>query len=234
MTPRLTSAAVERLHARILDCPPTGTSIATGRVVRAKTAIVSQGVPLSGLILLVEGWAARSRTLAGGRRQILDFCLPGDLCDINIFHRPLADATVSALTRVKLIELDAAACSELAAREPAMRSAMYDLICATQVRQRERAVTLGKRSAMERVAHLLCELFGRLRAVNWVYGDTCSLPLTQGEIGDALGLTSIHVNRVLQRLRADGLIELNYRELALPAIQRLREVALWDESGLAT
>ncbi len=93
-------------------------------------------------------------------------------------------------------------------------------------------VNLGQRSAYERTAHLLCELFFRLRAVGLTNGNSCTLPITQGELGDTLGLTIVHTNRMLQDLRRDGLVELKGKHLTILDLSALQKVALFHPNYL--
>jgi len=98
--------------------------------------------------------------------------------------------------------------------------------------QREWAVSLGQRDATERMAHLFCELFLRLKTVGLTRGNSCDLPLTQPEMGEATGLSAVHVNRTLQELRASGLIVLRDRTLTIPNFEALAEVALFNANYL--
>ena len=98
--------------------------------------------------------------------------------------------------------------------------------------QREWAVNLGQRTAREHLAHLFCETFVRLRAVGLAEGSRCEMPLTQCDLGEATGMTSVHVNRTLQELRRDGLIVLHHRILTIPDFDALAEVAMFDPGYL--
>ncbi|MDB5413317.1 MAG: cyclic nucleotide-binding protein, partial [Rubritepida sp.] len=98
--------------------------------------------------------------------------------------------------------------------------------------QREWTVNLGQRGATERMAHLLCELYLRLRLVGLADDDSCELPLTQSDLADAVGLSPVHVNRVLQELRTSGLIGLRGRILTIPSIDALRDAAMFEASYL--
>ena len=94
--------------------------------------------------------------------------------------------------------------------------------------QREWTVSLGRKSAAERMAHLFCELSSRLRAVGMSDGTECDLPMTQLELGDAVGLSTVHVSRTLHELRSAGLVELKYRRLTILNDRLLRELAMFD------
>jgi CRP-like cAMP-binding protein len=98
--------------------------------------------------------------------------------------------------------------------------------------QREWTLNLGQRTAYERIAHLLVELFCRLKSVRMTQGDSCDFPLTQNDLADAAGLTAVHVNRTLQELRRDGLIVLEHKRLTIPDLKRLAEAAMFNASYL--
>jgi CRP-like cAMP-binding protein len=98
--------------------------------------------------------------------------------------------------------------------------------------QREWTLNVGQRTAYERIAHLLCELYLRLRTVGLTDGTSCHFPLTQVDLADATGLTAVHVNRTLQELRRDGLIELQSKTLTIPDLNALRQVALFNDNYL--
>lgn len=116
----------------------------------------------------------------------------------------------------------------LAASHPRLIRALWsDAFVAASI-QREWIVSLGQRSAYERVAHLFCEVFIRLQTVGLVEGDSCEFPVTQTELGDATGLSTVHVNRTLQDLRAAGLIVLKGRTLHIPDLPALKRAALFN------
>ena len=98
--------------------------------------------------------------------------------------------------------------------------------------QREWAINLGRRAALEKVAHLLCEIYERLRPVGLVDGNSCSFPITQMDLADATGLSVVHLNRTIQELRASGLIVLRERMLTIGDLDALKSVALYSPNYL--
>jgi CRP-like cAMP-binding protein len=155
---------------------------------------------------MLEGWACRHHLLADGRRQILQFILPGDLIGFDAMApTPLDRGPVLALTRV--VWADGAALYDAVGGTPAGWSGLATAITRAekiaQVRLIDHVVRLGRQSAYERMAHLLLELHERLSGAGLADGDSFPLPLTQEVIADALALSVVHVNRVLQRLRAE-------------------------------
>ncbi len=176
------------------------------RRVCAKSDIVLSGTPSAYLHIVLSGWACRTRTLADGRRQITAFLLSGDICDLdNVFFDPPGES-VSALTECEVAAIPKARLRDLARRDADFAEALGWFAAHDKVVLGARIASLGQRPAQERIAHLLCELITRLRARGEANGDSCRVPLTQEQLGEALGLTTVHVNRVLQGLRADNVV----------------------------
>ena len=173
------------------------------------------------MLYLQEGWACRYRLLSDGRRQITALYLPGDYCDPQWALGGQCSQPVVAITNVRA--------SRLACRIPSRagfdgQHAFWKALSSMIERQAGWLVTLGRMTARERVAHLLLELFDRMRLAGLAYGQQCAMPLTQIEIADMTGLTPVHVNRTLQSLRATGLIELQSKWLRIPELSALRNV----------
>lgn len=182
----------------------------------------------SAIYRMDEGWACRYRLLPDGRRQITALYLPGDLCEPHwALGRPPSQPIV-ALTNVRATLLPCSPPASMShdGQERFWRS-MSDMI----ERQANWLVTLGRKTAMERVAHLLLDLFERMRRSGLTYGQQCAMPLTQMEIADMTGLTPVHVNRTLQSMRALGLIELQSRWLRIPDLGALRNAAALPPTG---
>jgi len=182
--------------------------------------------------LIVDGWACRAKMLEDGRRQIVSYLLPGDICDANALIRGRMDHSVQALTPVRYTVLSLADFEELMTAHPRIqRAARCDALANASI-QREWALSLGQRSAVERLAHLLCELFTRLGMIGLANAEGCELPVTQVELADTLGLTAVHVGRTLKDLRLRGLIRLRDRRLEIPDFAALSRVALFSPAYL--
>ena len=181
----------------------------TPRLVRSRREIVHEGEAVSGIWTLRAGWAALVRHFADGRRQIEHVLLPGD--PLPFEREACYPATIVALTPVTLIDLDGAWMSDPAVFDVALRQHMmttiHHLLDAT--------ARLGRQVAIERFAHLLLELRDRLRGVGLASDTHFRMPLTQEMLADTLGLTSVHVNRTLQMMRQQQLIELAGRTVTL-------------------
>jgi CRP-like cAMP-binding protein len=182
--------------------------------------------------LILDGHACRYKVLEDGRRQIMAFFVPGDLCDLRVFVLGRMDHSIGTLSPVRLAEIPHDAIMELTDNHPRVTRALWWSALVDAATSREWTVNVGQRTAVERMAHLLCELFVRLRAVGLTRGDACELPMTQPELADALGLSAVHTNRVLQELRADGLIALRNGTLTVPDLEALQAVALFDPNYL--
>ncbi|MDP4023542.1 Crp/Fnr family transcriptional regulator [Methylobacterium sp. NEAU 140] len=184
-----------------------------------------EGDPVRALHLVEDGWACDYRQLENGGRQIVAFRLPGDLCGTSASVLAAADCTRVALTRLTVHELSPARIEEIAAARPRLRRALrWDEQVGASI-LREWLVSLGRRDGLERLAHLLCELYHRQRAVGLAEGGACPMPVTQEILAAALGQTSVHINRTLQTLRACGLVTLRNRRLTVPDLAAVEVVA---------
>jgi len=202
------------------------------RVYRAREDIIREGDCPEAVLLLLEGYACRYKTLEDGRRQIMAHFLPGDLCDINVFILRKMDHSIATLAPATVALIPRDTMLDLMTQHPRITQALWWSTLVDEATLREWVVNLGQRSAYERTAHLLCELFFRLRAVGLTNGNSCTLPITQGELGDTLGLTIVHTNRMLQDLRRDGLVELRGKHLTILDLDTLEKVALFSPNYL--
>jgi CRP-like cAMP-binding protein len=186
--------------------------------------------------LLLSGWVMRYRILADGRRQITSYYLPGDICGLYWLHGDNAGQPVQAVNEVKAVQLRCADVLAAAQANPAYLDRLTHEVALDASIQAEHHVTLGRRTAAERLAQLFCEIHCRMDAAGLAQGGECSMPFTQMDIADLCGLTAIHVNRVLQELRGAEMIELKARRLKLIDPERLARLAMFDPrylSGLA-
>lgn len=182
--------------------------------------------------LIVEGWACRYKQLEDGRRQVISIFLPGDLCDPHVFVLKNMDHSLGTLTSCLIAEVSEASIREVTAESPRLEEALWWEMLVSAAIQREWTVSLGQRLATERLGHLFCELFMRLSAVGLTNGTSCEFPITQADLGDAMGLSTVHINRTLKELRAAGLIRLRGRQLTIPDFAALQSASLFDPSYL--
>jgi CRP-like cAMP-binding protein len=202
------------------------------RVVDARRDLIREGEKPRGVNVILDGWGCRYKQLPDGRRQIVSFFVPGDLCDANVFILREMDHSIGAITKMRYAEIAPADFESLMAASPRITQALWwhELVVAAV--QREWTTNVGQRTAYERLAHLFCELFIRLRTVGLTDGTSCDFPPTQLDLADATGLTSVHVNRTVQDLRRDGLIELQQRRLTIPDLAALRNVCMFNPNYL--
>ena len=202
------------------------------RFVDARRDLVSEGDRPSHVHLLLDGWACRYKQLPDGKRQIVSLFVPGDFCDVNVYILKQMDHSIGAITRLKVAMITPDEMNALTTDRPRIRQALswHELVGAAT--QREWTLNLGQRSAYERLAHLLIELYLRLKTVGRAHHGRCDFPLTQNDLADATGLTSVHVNRTLQELRHDGLIELERKQLQILDLARLIDISMFNPNYL--
>lgn len=194
--------------------------------------LIRQGDSPRCIYVIVEGWACHYRTLSDGRRQILDFAIPGDLCDLNLFILDRMDHSIGAVTKLKVAEIGRDGLHNIVTSHPAITTALWWQELVSKSIGREWIVNVAQRSAIERIAHLLCEMFLRMQAVGLTSGSTCDFPPTQTDLADATGLTPVHINRTIQELRRQGLVILEKRKLTIPDMRALQQVAMFNPDYL--
>lgn len=202
------------------------------RLIEAGVDIIQEGDRPETVNLFLDGWACRYKQLEDGRRQIVAFFVPGDLCDIHVYVLREMDHAIAAITPVRLATVPREILLDTMDRHPRITRALWWESLVNAAIQREWTVNIGRRTALERLAHLFCELFLRLRAVGLAEGSTCPFPLTQLELADATGLTNVHVNRTLKEMRNAGLILLKSRQLTVPDLAALQKAALFNPNYL--
>jgi CRP-like cAMP-binding protein len=204
------------------------------RILRADTGqdLICEGDRPDRVRFVLSGWLARYKTLHDGRRQIVNFVLPGDTCDAMAYLLSEMDHSIGTLTPAIYSELDRQQFEDLMASDRTLAEALLCETLAVNAMQREWAVNVGRRVAPERVAHLLCETIERLRPVGLFDGNSCTFPVTQTDLADATGLSAVHLNRTLQELRAAGLIVLRERTLTVNDLDALQEAALFNPNYL--
>jgi CRP-like cAMP-binding protein len=193
-------------------------------VLRDGQDIVREGDRPSRCCLILSGFTATYKISGDGKRQIMTFGIAGDIPDLHSLHLKVLDSSVSTLTTCRVGFITHEDLRDLCERFPRITAAFWRETLIDGAIFREWLLNVGRREAYNRVAHLFCEMLVRLRAVGLADDHACDLPITQAELGDAFGITSVHVNRVLQQMRADGLIETKGTRLMIPDWDRLKEV----------
>jgi CRP-like cAMP-binding protein len=182
--------------------------------------------------VLVSGFAFRQKVTGTGARQILSIHIPGDAVDFQNIFLDVSDHNVQLLTRSQVAFVPREALQTLVREYPRIGTAVFVKSLIEASIFREWVVNVGRRSARERIAHLLCELGSRLDAMGLTEEYGYELPMTQEELGDAVGLTPVHVSRTLKELAADGLITRSKRSIAFPNWRAIRDAGDFYERYL--
>lgn len=176
------------------------------RQLNAGAHLFREGDHVASCCVIVSGFVSRHKIVADGARQILSVHMRGDGVDFQNAILERADHSIQALTRTEIAETPVKAVQELLAANPAVAAALWAETLVDASVHREWTANVGRRDARTRIAHLLCELGLREEAAGLSDRRTYQLPLTQEQLADAAGLTPVHVNRVLQGLRTDGIL----------------------------
>jgi CRP-like cAMP-binding protein len=202
------------------------------QTVPAGQTIVEEGSRPQYSTVLLDGFACRYKTLVDGQRQIFSFQISGDIADIHSYVLKLMDHSVMTLTQCVIACIPHERIRAVIRRYPNLAEVMWRDTLVESAVFREWLAAMGRLPAVNRVAHLLCEQFARMKAVGLVAGNTVSLPLTQTDIADALGMSVVHANRTLQELRRLRLIELKSRTLTVLNWEQLAQIGVFDQKYL--
>lgn len=195
----------------------------------ARVTLAREGATPAQCCVLLDGFACRSKTTDSGKRQILSVHIPGEILDLEALHLHVLDHDVTTLSKCRVGYISHEALLAVTRARPMVAEALWRYTARDAAVFREWIVNIGRRPALNRLAHLLVEIDVRLEKVGLADGASFELPMTQLDIADALGLTPVHVNRVVQELRRSGLLELRKNAVSLPDLKRLKEVAAFDD-----
>ena len=210
----------------ILALPYTLKSLAPG------SYAVREGEVPSGCGVLVSGFAYRQKLTGDGGRQILSIHIPGEALDFQNIFLDVADHSVQMLTRGHVALVPRADIQRVARSSASIGHAILVSILVEASIFREWILNIGRRDAKSRLAHVLCELAVRLDAHGLADDMGYHLPMTQAELADALGLTPVHLNRVIRTLEVDGLIHRSKRDISFPDWDRMRDIADFNDRYL--
>jgi CRP-like cAMP-binding protein len=211
--------AIRGLFTQVLDIAPDKT------VVRA-------GEPLKVSLLLLDGLFCRYKDLRDGSRQISELHVPGDFADLHSFTLKRLDHSILTLTRCKIAVAPHERILAAITEHPHLARVFWLTTNMDAALHREWVLSLGRRTALSRTAHLLCELQERLAVVGLADETGYALNLTQTDLAECLGLTAVHVNRTLKELRERGLVEFRNRRVTIRDLPGLRRVAEFDPGYL--
>ena len=206
--------------------------IHTTKVFSRGERIMAAGKRPDHIHLVIDGLAARSKVLRDGERQLMAFLVPGDLCDVEVFVLEAMDHDIVALAETSCALIPADTMESLLGESSNLTRAIWWSTMTDSAVLREWIVNHGSRDAYARVAHIFCELLIRYRIVGMGRGNRIPFPVTQEDLADATGMTPVHLNRVLQQLRADQLIELHGKTLAIIDFKALSLAAEYEPNYL--
>jgi len=201
-------------------------------VYQPRQDIVPEGSTPDHSSLIVSGFAIRNNHASDGRRQITAFHVPGDFADLHSFLLKPIDDGVAALTTCTVAMVPHKDLKEIMKNYPYLTRVLWLTTLIDGAVHRAWMTTLGRMEARERLAHFFCELRDRLKPTGLMKDDRYELPITQEELGDAFGMTAVHVNRVLQSLRSDGLITSTGKTLTINDWEGLRRTGQYSPGYL--
>lgn len=202
------------------------------RAVEANTILVSEGECPSGVRVVLEGFVYRYKILEDGQRQIIGILVPGDLCDLQSVILGRSDHFIATLSDCTLVTVDQDTVDDLTYTRSRIARAFWWSTLVDESILREWLANMGQRSADKWLAHFLCEVLVRLQIVGHASANSCEVPLTQEQLGDVLGISSVHVNRVLKELRDANLLEFRNRRFSVPDLDRLHAFCDFDPNYL--
>ncbi|WP_366655601.1 Crp/Fnr family transcriptional regulator [Fodinicurvata sp. EGI_FJ10296] len=212
-------SALELLHGR-------------RKVFPAGRDMVHQGQTNQSAYILASGWVCSYKILSDGTRQIVDFQIPGDFLGLRSVLFRTADHNVEPVTRVEASEVLANDLLEMFSRTPRLATAVLWAASRDEAMVVEHLVGIGRRDAKERTAHFLLELGARLKLVGLGSTSAYDCPLSQNLLADVLGLTAVHVNRVLRELREDSLVTFQHGQVRIHDLEGLMLLADFDKTYL--
>ena len=194
--------------------------------------IVSAGDRYDSIYLIEEGWVLRSRFLPGGGRQIVNVALPGDFLCFNAMMFRTSEFDLTTRTNCSVFRLKAPDIDRLLEDHKGLAAALMWANAQEESLLAERVVSLGRRDALERLAHVICEIASRLEMIERHSGDVLTIPLIQEDFADILGLSSIHVTRTFRKLSELGAVDYRSGRLRLNRMDILRRVAGFERDYL--
>jgi len=200
----------------------------TLRDFRMNETVLRDGETPGECSLIADGFCFRAKTVADGKRQILSIHIPGDLPNLQNLHFATVDHDLLALSDCTLALVGRKALNDLIRERPSVGDLFWRDTLVDAAISREWIVNVGQRSTYNRLAHLIVELRERLRLVGRVIDNTFAIPLTQEQLGEAMGVTSVHTNRILRDLRIDGVLELQRGTVKILNEAKLQELAQFD------
>lgn len=201
-------------------------------VVKKGEVIINEGERPKNVYLIEQGWACRYKLLENGDNHIMAYLIPGDLCDVHITILEEMDHSIRALTPVTLRKFPADEMRNIMENHHRLARALFWSTLVDEAILREWLVNIGTRPAEERLAHIFCEMLIRSRIAGCAENKSIEFPLTQAELSESIGLTQVHTNRVLQKLRQEGMVKLEKKRLTILDWARLKQFSQFDPTYL--
>ncbi|MEN7536030.1 Crp/Fnr family transcriptional regulator [Aurantiacibacter flavus] len=199
---------------------------------KAGDYLAREGQKIGFSSLILEGFAARFKETATGERQIMEVQIPGDFVDLHSYPLEVLDHSIAALTPCKVARLPHRALTRLIEDHPRFARILWFATMVDASMHREWLLNIGTRNGMARIAHLMCEIYSRSQLVGLTDGGKFRFPLSQTQIGECLGYTQMHVNRMLKKLRQCGLIAGTGQVVDILDWEGLRQLAEFDPAYL--
>lgn len=202
------------------------------RKIAAKHDLIREGDRPGPVFVMLDGWAYRYKIMPNGTRQVLAYLMPGDCCDLHIGLLAQMDHSIQTVTAAVVAMVGRAEMDAIMDEHRSIARAMYIAQLVDEGIMRAWIASMGRRASIERVAHLMCELYLRARNIGIANGETFALPLSQLLLADSLGMTPVHLNRVLKELRLTGAMTLARGSLLIVDPGKLIQIAGFDENYL--
>lgn len=202
------------------------------RQIGARQDIVREGDRPTRSFAILDGVACAFKITGEAKRQILAFHIVGDIPDMQSLHLQKLDMSIGTISPCKVGFIQHEALEELCSRHPRLTHALWRETLVAASIHREWVTNVGRREAYSRASHVLCEFIVRLRVMGLARDYSCEMPMTQEDLADSMGLSIVHVNRVLQELRRRELIELRQGILTVLDWQGLKETGDFDPAYL--
>jgi len=202
------------------------------RKIEAHQDLIREGDRPENVLLVMEGFAYRYKIVEEGRRQIMAILVPGDFCDLHIAILGRMDHNIGTAGGCSVVAIPRATIDQLTSNHPRITRALWWATLTDEGTLREWLVNMGQREADKQMAHLFCELLVRLQVVECASRDTFALPISQADLADTLGITTVHVSRVVRELRDQGLVQWQSKRIFIPNVERLKDFAEFNPNYL--
>jgi CRP-like cAMP-binding protein len=206
--------------------------VGKSQVIEAHKDIVQDGTSPSHSSLLVSGMTCRYKMLPEGRRQMLSFHIGGDVVDLYSFVLRKMDHSIATLTTCSIAPIEHSLLTRLLETYPHLGKMLWRDTLVDSSIYREWMINIGRRTAEQRLGHLVCEMFIRMRAVDLASGDSFPFPVTQTDLADCLGISLVHVNRVIKKLKEDNLLRFDRSSVIVDSWDRLFRFSEFDPKFL--